>query len=175
MVRRSSSLPFLRFALALGLALGLAACSAPRMTAKANLASLRPEAATLAMVGVSGPSDEQGQRFAAIFAQEARSRGFVLAEPNVPVATTRLRAYLDSFTGTDGRPAISYVLLTSADGRTSTNRVSGMVPAQAPGWAGLDDGAMRRVAAASLDDLTRQLTRQPGAAGEVAAAGEDSP
>jgi hypothetical protein len=49
------------------------------------------------------------------------------------------------------------------------------VPSQAPGWAGLDDGAMRRVAAASLDELTRQLTRQPGAAGEVAAAGEDSP
>jgi hypothetical protein len=175
MVRRFPSLLASRMSLALGLALSLAACNGPRMTATANLASLRPEAATIVILGVSGPSDEQGRRFAAIFAQEARSRGFVMAEANAPVATTRLRAYLDSFTGTDGRPAISYVLLTSADGRTSTNRVSGMVPAQAPGWAGLDDGAMRRVAAASLDDLTRQLTRQPGAAGEVAAAGEDSP
>lgn len=144
------------------------------MTASANLATLRPEAATIAMLGVSGPSDEQSQRFAAIFAQEARNRGFVLAEANAPVATTRLRAYLDSFTGADGKPAISYVLQTSADGRTRANRVSGMVQTGAPGWAGLDDAAMRRVAAASLDDLTRQLTGQPGAAGEVAAAGEDN-
>ncbi len=174
MVRRYSSLPFLRFALALGLAPGLAACNGPRMTATANLASLRPEAATLAMVGVSGPSEEQGQRFAAIFAQEARSRGFVVAEPNVPVATTRMHAYLDSFTGADGRPAISYVLQTSVDGRTRTHRVSGMVPANAPGWAGLDDGAMRRVAAASLDDLTRRLAGQPGTSGEMAAASEEN-
>jgi hypothetical protein len=172
---RIPSLPlgWLRFA-SLGLALGLAACNAPQMTATAPLTSLRPEAATLAMIGISGPSDEQGRRFAAIFAQEARSRGFVMADANAPVATTRLKAYLDSFTGADGRPALSYVLQTSTDGRTRANRVSGMVPASAPGWAGLDDGAMRRVAAASLDDLTRQLTGQPGAGGEVALASEDN-
>ncbi len=174
MVRRSSLLPASRFAIALGLALGLAACNAPQMTATAPLTSLRPDAATIAILGVSGPSDEQGQRFAAIFAQEARSRGFVLADANAPVATTRLRAYLDNFTGADGRPAISYVLQTSADGRTRANRVSGMVPVNAPGWQGLDDGAMRRVAAASLDELTRQLTGQPGAGGEVALASEDN-
>ncbi|PPD13752.1 MAG: hypothetical protein CTY25_10830 [Methylobacterium sp.] len=169
----------LALALGLGVALGLAGCNAPQMTASANLAALKPENATLAVLGVSGPSDEQGQRFAAIFAQEARTRGFVLADAHAPVATTRLRAYLDSFTGTDGKPAISYVLQTSADGRTRANRVSGLVPANAPGWPGLDDATMRRVAASGLDELTRLLTGQSiatgdVAAGDVAAAGEDS-
>lgn len=161
-------------ALVMGVALGLAACNVPQMTASANLAALKPENATLAVLGVSGPSDEQGQRFAAIFAQEARQRGYLMAEANAPVTTTRLRAYLDSFTGADGKPAISYVLQTSADGRTRANRVSGLVPANAPGWPGLDDATMRRVAASSLDELTRLLTGQSLAAGDVAAAGEDN-
>jgi hypothetical protein len=174
MARRNSSSSGLSAMLAFGLASSLAACNTPQMTASANLASLKPEAATLAMLGVSGPSDEQSRRFAAIFGQEAKSRGFVIAEANAPVASTHLRAYLDSFTGADGKPAIAYVLQTSADGRNRANRVSGMVPANAPGWAGLDDAAMRRVAMASLDALTRQLTGQPGSAGEVATLGEEN-
>ncbi len=160
--------------MALGLALGLSACKRPaddghRVPRLAAAGSRDARHARCLR-----PSDEQGQRFAAIFAQEARSRGFVLADASAPVATTRLRAYLDSFMGADGKPAISYVLQTSADGRTRANRISGTVAASAAGWSGLDDATMRRVAVASLDDLTRQLTGQPGAGGEVALASEEA-
>jgi len=161
-------------ALASLVAVGLvAACNAPSMTATAPLTGIRPEAATLAILDVTGPSAEQGERFNAILAQEARSRGFVIAEPNAPVASSKLRAYLDIFAGPNGQPAISYVLQTSADGRNRAARVSGVVPASSgAGWTAFDDAAMRRVAGQSLDALARQLTGQPGAGGEVAQSGE---
>ncbi|MGL5446924.1 MAG: hypothetical protein ACRDBL_06410 [Rhabdaerophilum sp.] len=148
----------------------VSACNAPSMTATAPLTGIRPDAATLSILDVSGPSSEQGQRFAAILAQEARSRGFVIAEVNAPVASSKLRAYLDIFAGPNGQPAISYVLQTSADGRNRAARVSGLVPASSgAGWTGFDDAAMRRVAGQSLDALARQLSGQPATGGDVAA------
>jgi hypothetical protein len=151
----------------------VAACNAPSMTATAPLTGIRPEAATLSILDVAGPSAEQGQRFSAVLAQEARSRGFVIAETNAPIASSKLRAYLDVFAGPNGQPAISYVLQTSADGRNRAARVSGIVPASSgAGWTGFDDAAMRRVASQSLDALARQLTGQPGAGGDVAQGGE---
>lgn len=164
-------MPRLRGLAGLLLAGFAAACNAPSMTATASLTGIRPEAATLSILDVAGPSSEQGQRFAAILAQEARSRGFVIAEANAPVASSKLRAYLDVFAGPNGQPAISYVLQTSADGRNRAARVSGVVPASSgAGWTGFDDAAMRRVAGQSLDALARQLSGQPGTGGEVAAA-----
>ena len=149
----------LRFEITLAFALLAAGCTGPTMTATApSLSALAPSAATLSMLGVVGPSSDQGQRFSAIFAQEARARGYVIAEPGAPVASTKLRAYLDTATGEGGRNAISYVLQTSQDGRTRAARVSGTVPANGGTWASLDDGTMRLVAQKSLDDLTRQLT-----------------
>lgn len=151
----------------------LAGCNAPSMTATAPLTGIRPEAATLSILDVAGPSAEQGQRFAAILAQEARSRGFVIAETNAPVASSKLRAYLDVFAGPNGQPTISYVLQTSADGRNRAARVSGIVPASSgAGWTGFDDAAMRRVAGQSLDALARQLSGQPGTSGDVAQGSE---
>jgi hypothetical protein len=163
MIARKTSLParltalFRLFAAAsvAGLA---AACTPPAMTATApGLTSLKPEFATLSILNVSGPGAEQARRFQAILAQEARNRGFVLAEANAPVAATKLTAYLDSFQGEGGRPTIAYVLQTSQDGRNRLARVSGTVPVQAQGWAAFDDQAMRLIAQRSLDDLTRQL------------------
>jgi hypothetical protein len=151
----------------------VAACNAPAMTATAPLTGIRPETATLSILDVAGPSAEQGQRFAAILAQEARARGFVIAETNAPVVSSKLRAYLDAFTGPNGQPAISYVLQTSADGRNRAARVSGIVPASGgTGWTGFDDAAMRRVAGQSLDALARQLSGQPDTGGTVAQADE---
>lgn len=164
-------LPRLRGLAGLLLAGLAAACNAPSMTATAPLAGIRPEVATLSILDVSGPSSEQGQRFAAILAQEARARGFVTAEANAPIASSKLRAYLDAFVGPNGQPAIAYVLQTSADGRNRAARVSGVVPVSSgAGWTGFDDAAMRRVAGQSLDALARQLSGQPGTGGDVAAA-----
>lgn len=166
-------LPPLRGLAGLLLAGVAAACNAPSMTATAPLTGIRPEAATLSILDVAGPSSEQGQRFAAILAQEARSRGFVIAEANAPVASSKLRAYLDVFAGANGQPSISYVLQTSADGRNRAARVSGIVPASSgAGWTGFDDAAMRRVAGQSLDALARQLSGQPGTSGDMAQGGE---
>jgi hypothetical protein len=139
------------------------------MTATApSLTTLRPEFATLSILNVSGPGAEQAGRFQAILAQEARNRGFVLADPNAPVATTKLNAYLDSFQGEGGRPTISYVLQTSQDGRTRLTRVSGTVPVQVAGWTAFDDQAMRLIAQRSLDELARQLGGTGQDAGTVA-------
>jgi hypothetical protein len=170
-----SSLSHLRSLAGLLLAGFVAACNAPTMTATAPLTGIRPEAATLSILDVAGPSSEQGQRFAAILAQEAQARGFVIAQANAPVASSKLRAYLDVFAGQNGQPAISYVLQTSTDGRSRAARVSGVVGASGAGWAGFDDAAMRRIAAASLDALARQLSGEPGAGGAVAqASAEDA-
>lgn len=164
------NLSHLRPLASLALAGFVAACNAPAMTATAPLTGIRPEAATLSILDVAGPSSEQGQRFAAILAQEAQARGFVIAQANAPVASSKLRAYLDAFAGSNGQPAISYVLQTSSDGRNRAARVSGVVPASGAGWAGFDDAAMRRVAGASLDALARQLSGDPGTGGALAQA-----
>ncbi|CAN1539542.1 hypothetical protein MCEMSEM23_01705 [Rhabdaerophilaceae bacterium] len=148
-----------RSGLALGLSLLAAGCNGPTMTATApSLSALAPNAATLSMLDVVGPSGEQGQRFNAIFAQEARARGFVIAEPGAPVAATKIRAYLDPATSQNGQSVVSYVLQTSQDGRTRATRVSGTVPASGSNWTSLDDRTMRLVAQKSLEDLTRQLS-----------------
>lgn len=152
------------------------ACSPPQMRASAPLAALKPEMATLTILDISGPPSEKGQRFAAILAQEARSRGFVMAEANAPVASSKLRAYLDIFAGPGGQSSVSYVLQTSADGRSRAARVSGLVPGSTgAGWNGFDDAAMRRVAGQSLDALLRQLSGQPGSDGDLAAAPAEEP
>jgi len=129
------------------------------MRATAPLAGLSPQQSRLAILAVEGPMPELGSRFGSILAEEAQSRGFMLAQGAEPA--TRVKAYLEPFAAQNGVLAFSYVLQTSPDGQTRANRVSGFAEVSAPAssaWAALDESTMRAIAGRSLDDLARQLT-----------------
>lgn len=157
-----------RFSLLGGLLFALAGCNSTGMTASASLANLRPEATTLSIQQVNGPAPEIGQRFSAVLESEAKVRGFTIA-PVAAGGATRVTAFLDSYPVEGGKLAFAWVLQTSEDGRRRAARVSGSASANAPasaGWTALDQPTMQKIAARSLDDLTRQLTQ--GVGGESA-------
>ena len=160
-VRTLSPMSIVLRAVLLGSSLSaLAACANTGMSANASLAALRPEATTLSILSVSGPSTEISQRFSSVLESEAKARGYAINATGT--GGTRVAAFLDSYPVEGGKLAFSWVLQTSEDGRKRAARVSGAATttaAASAGWAALDQTTMRQIAARSLDDLTRVLTQ----------------
>lgn len=148
------------------LPLGLAACQSS-MTAMAPATGLNGSATPLAFVAVQGPSPDLAQKFESILAQEARKRGFEVVSPATPGNALRVKTYLDAYQAADGKAGFSWVLDTSENGQTRSNRVRGAAAlgtATGTPWASLDETAMRQIAQMSLDDLARQSAGNAAAA-----------
>lgn len=158
-----------RLALRAGLAglsaLLLAGCNAGGFTAKADLAALRPGAATITIVDAVAPNPEIGRRYSEALAREAQARGYTVVPPNSSQQAMQIRAYLDAYPIDATRTAYAYVLQTSPDGRVRTERANGAATISLPianAWTSMDDATMRQLASQSLDDLTRVLSGNPG-------------
>ncbi|MCZ8261869.1 MAG: hypothetical protein O9333_17280 [Beijerinckiaceae bacterium] len=147
------------------LPLGLAACQSS-MTAMAPATGLNGSAMPLAFVAVQGPAPDLAQKFESILAQEARKRGFEVVGAATPGNALRVKTYLDAYQAADGKAGFSWVLDTSENGQTRSNRVRGAAAlgaATSAPWASLDETAMRQIAQMSLDDLVRQSAGSPAA------------
>lgn len=152
---------------------GLAACQSS-MTAIAPATGLGGSATPLAFVAVQGPAPDLAQKFESILAQEARKRGFEVVSPNTPGNALRVKTYLDAYQAADGKAGFSWVLDTSENGQTRSNRVRGAAAlgsATGTPWASLDEAAMRQIAQMSLDDLARQSAGSPAATTIASTAG----
>lgn len=149
--------------------LGLAGCQSTGsgMTALAPSGALSPAQSALRIVAVQGPAAEIAQKFETIFLDEARKRGFAVADAAGPAM--RVKAYLDAYPGEAGKTGFSWVIDTSEDGRTRAIRVKGaaeMAGGGASPWSAFDEKAMRQIAGLAVEDMIRQL--QGG--GQVASA-----
>lgn len=151
----------------------LQGCANQGLVASVSIAQIKPEASSLAIAGIFGPSPEVAAKFGEILANAARARGFTITDANAHPAT-RINAYLDLYQVEGGALAISWVL--NGYGEKSRNaRVSGaasLKASAASGWESLDEAAMRSIAARGLDDLTQVLIAD---ASSSAASGQTPP
>jgi hypothetical protein len=158
-------------ALILATPLALGGCQTS-MNALAPASTAKIAGTSLALLPVQGPSVEMAQKFEAVLAQEAKKRGFEVAA--APGGTLKVKTFLDAYASEDGKTGFAWVMDASENGTTRAARVKGAAQANGPAaapWTGLDDTAMRQIAAMSLDDLVRQLSGEAS----PAPATEDAP
>lgn len=152
--------PFRLFLAALPLAT-LAACQ----STGGNMRAMAPSVSALSFVSVQGPDAAASKKFEAILTEEAKRKGYSVG------SGLQVKTFLDSY-ATEGKTGYSWVIDASPDGRLRAARAKGtaMLGAASPApWASFDEAAMRQIARMGLDDLTRQLQTNGGAASEPTA------
>lgn len=129
-----------------------------------------PHGVTVALASVAGAPDDINQRFAAAFAQAARTQD--LATADAGKAEYFVRAYIDA-AGEAGATRYSYVLDLFDRSKKRVARLTDEVAvkgAAADSWMLADDGALGALAGRSAGDLADALTNTPEAVAAAAGA-----
>lgn len=153
----------------------LAACNSGMMALAPSVPALQAPGIPVQIVRVDAGAADVAARYSNVLAREAAARGYAVQPANGAGQAIRLKAYLTAYGTDNGQTAFSWVLDTSEDGQRRTGRVSGqnvLAISSAGGWTSLDEATMRKVAGASLDALTLQLTNPEAAIAARQAASE---
>lgn len=146
----------------------LAGCNSGMMAMAPGFGTARLQAPNIPVkiVKVEAGMPEASARYSDILAREAVARGYAITPAGSATPSVHVKAYLTAYGADGGKTAYSWVLDTSDDGQTRKNRVSGqsILPvSSANGTTNLDESTMRKLAGASLDALTLQLTNPEAA------------
>jgi hypothetical protein len=146
----------------------LAGCNSGMMAMAPGFGTTRLQAPNIPVkiVKVEAGMPEASARYSDILAREAVARGYAITPAGGATPSVHVKAYLTAYGADGGKTAYSWVLDTSDDGQTRKNRVSGqsILPvSSANGTTNLDESTMRKLAGASLDALTLQLTNPEAA------------
>jgi hypothetical protein len=146
-----------RLAAALAIA-GLGACQA----SGGSFASLggSPSGVPIAFVSIDGPPAPVRSALTDELVTAAASRQIEIAGAGAP-ARYQVRGYLSAETSASGETALAYVWDMFDAEKRRAKRLTGTSPvpvSAADPWSGLDQAALARVAAASMDEIAGFLT-----------------
>lgn len=142
------------------LMLGIAACqdSGLDLSAKSARRVMVGPSVPVAVVSIEGAPQDLAPRFSAALAAEAQAREVSFVDPD-QAPRFRLRGYLTALP-TEGGTAVGFVFDLFDEARKRAQRVSGseiVKKAAADAWSVVDDAALKRIAARSMDEIAAFL------------------